>query len=185
MNELENRVTSNINSIIMMLVSKGVKKISLPKLVLFINREFNIQMDDNNLSDILTKNSSVASIDGNVINFGAKESEDDAVDNDIHDMAVDQAGDNLTSESVDLSDNLKLFENVHIGDEYLAKSIKLNIDDKDYFKHCGAKKIDATYIVTDICPQRLINESFVRCKIKGESLFIEIPIKAIAKKTKI
>ena len=52
MNALESRVTSNINSIIMMLVTKGVKKISLPRLALFINREFNIQIDDNNLSDI-------------------------------------------------------------------------------------------------------------------------------------
>ena len=87
-------------------------------------------------------------------------------------------------ESIDLKDNFKLFENIHIGDEYSAKNIKLNINDKDYFKHCGAKKIDATYIVTDICPNRLINESYVRCKIKGESLFIEIPINAIVNKTK-
>lgn len=184
MNDLESRVTSNINSIIMMLVSKGVKKISLPRLALFINREFNIQIDDNNLSDILSKNSSVASIEGNIINFGAKQNEDDMADDDIHNMAVDQASENLTSESIDLKDNFKLFENIHIGDEYSAKNIKLNINDKDYFKHCGAKKIDATYIVTDICPNRLINESYVRCKIKGESLFIEIPINAIVNKTK-
>lgn len=182
MDNLENRIVNNINSLVMMLVSKGIKQISLPKLVLFINREYDIQMDDNNLSEILTNNKSVASVERDVITFGS-EPEEENIDDSIHDSAVEQAGDNLTSESIDLQDNFKLFENVNVGDELQAKSIILSESNNEYFKHLGAKKTNATYIISEICPQKNINESYVHCKIKGESIFIDIPIKAI-KKTK-
>lgn len=181
MDNIENRIVNNINSLIMVLVSKGIKKISLPKLVLFINREFNIQMDDNNLSDILSKNNSVASIDGDTIVFGSKD-EDEELDDDIHDTAVQQAGDNLTNESLNM--NLKMFENIHIGDMIMSKNVILNEDNKDYFLHMGAKKNNAVYIVSEIFPKMNINESYVRCKIKGESLFIDVPLNCIKKTEK-
>lgn len=176
MDNIENRIVNNINSLIMILVSKGIKKISLPKLVLFINRKFNIQIDDNNLSEILTKNSSVASIDGNTIVFGQKDDEAE-MDNDIHDTAVQQASDNLTNES--LNSNLKMFENIHLGDIISSSDVVLNENCKDYFLHLGAKKNKSLYIVSEIFPKININESYVRCKIKGESIFIDIPLNSI------
>lgn len=179
MDNLNTRISSNINNLVMMLISKGVKEISLPALILFINREYNVQLDKNSLSEILSDNNAVSSINGDKIMLGSEFDED--ADDSIHDTAVEQAKDNLTSESIDLKDNFKLFENVNIGDEILSTSITLTESDKDYFKHLGARKAHATYIVSEICPQTNINESYVHCKIKGETLFIDIPIKALKK----
>lgn len=181
MSDLENRVVSNINSLIMMLISKGIEKISLPKLVLYINREFNVQMDDTNLSEILTKNPSVASVDAGVITFGSSDDEEENVDNEVHDTAVDQAGDNLTSESIDLTNNFKLFETIKLGDEIEARNIVLQESDKDYFKHQGARKANCIYVISDICPQANINESYVHCKIKEKNLYVDVPVQRITK----
>ena len=113
MNTLEDRVTKNVNSLIMMLRSKGVKQLSATKFLLFINNNYDVQLDQDSLEKILSNNDSVTEVIDDKIIIGApsQESSEDVSDN-IHDTAVDQASKNMSMESVDLSDVLKIYENL-------------------------------------------------------------------------
>jgi hypothetical protein len=178
MDNIEGRIVNNIQSLLMILTSKGVKSVSLAKLVLFINREFGVQMDEANLAEILSDNGSVASLDGDTITLG-KQEEASAVEDDIKANAEDQAYDNLTSEAKEFGKVAKIFEGLKVGDELSAKKILLKESDKDYFKHMGAKKADSTYIITKLCPHKTVEESYIQCKVKGEPFFVDIPAKAL------
>lgn len=183
MNTLEDRVTKNVNSLIMMLRSKGVKQLSATKFLLFINNNYDVQLDQDSLEKILSNNDSVTEVIDDKIIIGApsQESSEDVSDN-IHDTAVDQASKNMSMESVDLSDVLKIYENIKIGSEINPKDIILESTDKNYFLNNGVKKSKSTYIITDILPGKTINESKIRCKINGQCLFADFPIKSIKMK---
>lgn len=181
MNNIEERIVNNINSLIMMLRSKGIKELSATKFLLFINNNYDIQLDQNALEEILSNNKSVTEVVDDKIMIGepAQSEDEDSVNDDIHDIAVDQAADNMSMESVDLNKVFPLYENIKIGDEINPKNVYLDESDKNYFLNNGAKKANSTYIITDILPASTVTESKIRCKIKGESFLIDIPISAI------
>lgn len=181
MNNIEERIVDNINSLIMMLRSKGIKQLSATKFLLFVNNNYDIQLDQSALEEILSNNKSVTEIVDDKIMIGepVQSEEEDSVNDDIHDIAVDQAADNMSMESVQLNNVLSLYENVKIGDEIEAKNVILDESDKNYFLNMGAKKAKSIYIITDILPAATISESKVRCKIKGECILIDIPISSI------
>ena len=52
MNNIENRIVKNINSLVMMLRSKGVKQLSATKFLLFINENYNVQLDQEALEEL-------------------------------------------------------------------------------------------------------------------------------------
>ena len=172
----QNKVISNINSLIMLFRSKGVKALSATKFLLFINKEYGLNLDQEGLEHLLDTNTSIASFDGDRIILGEPENDEDqeAVDN-VHDMAVDAAADNM-SESVNLGKVFEKYENIKVGQEISSKQVTLKESDDGYFFNNGVKKANGTYIITEIKPSTTLEESKVRCKVKGESLFIDLPI---------
>jgi hypothetical protein len=176
----QDRILSNINSLIMMLRSKGVKTLSATKFLLFINEKYGLALDQEGLENLLTDNKSVVSFDGDRISIGEPENTEDleAEDN-VHDMAVDAAADNMSMESVDIKDVLAIFENLKVGQEISSKNVLLKETDDNYFFNNGVKKAKGTYIITELKPSATLEESKVRCKVKGESLFTEIPVTSI------
>ena len=77
MNNIENRIVKNINSLIFMLRSKGIKQLSATKFLLFINKEYNIQLDQEALEELLSDNESVVEIIDDKIMIGAPEQADE------------------------------------------------------------------------------------------------------------
>lgn len=181
MNNIENRIVKNINSLIFMLRSKGVKQLSATKFLLFINKEYNIQLDQEALEELLSDNESVVEIIDDKIMIGAPEQADEekAVGDDIHDIAVDQAAENMSMESVKLNDVLAIYENIKIGNEIDPRNVILKETDENYFLNNGVKKAKTSYIITDILPSAKIEESKVRCKVKGQFMIVDIPITSI------
>ena len=74
----ENRIISNINSLVMMLRSKGVKTLSATKFLLFINDKYGLALDQEGLESLLDDNDSVLSFDGDKIIIGEPEEDDEA-----------------------------------------------------------------------------------------------------------
>lgn len=181
MNNIENRIVKNINSLVMMLRSKGVKQLSATKFLLFINKNYNVQLDQEALEELLSDNDSVLEIVDDKIMIGAPEETDkeESVGEDIHDIAVDQAAENMSMESVKLNDVLAIYENIKIGAEINPKNVILEETDKNYFLNNGVKKAKLSYIITDILPSSKIEESKVRCKVKGQFMIVDIPITSI------
>lgn len=180
MNNIEDRIINNINSLIMMLRSKGIKQLSATKFLLFINNNYDIQLDQDALEEILSKNKSVTEVTDDKIMIGEPVKDDsEDIDDTIHDTAVDQAADNISMESIQLNDVLSLYENIKIGDEIDPKNVILESTDKNYFINNGVKKAKTTYIITDILPKSNLNESKVRCKIKGQYIMVDLPITSI------
>ena len=113
----EDRIIQNINSLIYLLRSQGIKAISTIKFLFLLNKKYRIELDEQGLEDVLSDNSAVTEIiDDKIIIDGKKQDEEDNTQNDIHDTAVDQAGENLTSESKEYSEVIKISENVKVGD---------------------------------------------------------------------
>lgn len=180
MNSIENRIINNINSLIMMLRSKGIKQLSATKFLLFINKEYDIQLDQPALEELLSKNKSVTEIIDDKIMIGEPTNNDEEdVEDTIHDTAVDQAAENISMESVNLKNVFPLYENIKIGLEINPNNVILESTDKNYFINNGVKKAKTTYIVTDILPNSTLEESKVRCKINGQCIFVDLPIISI------
>lgn len=180
MNNIEDRVINNINSLIMMLRSKGVKQLSATKFLLFINNNYDIQLDQDALEEILSKNKSVTEVIDDKIMIGEPVQDDaEDVEDTIHDTAVDQAADNISMESVKLNDVFSLYENIKIGTEIDPKNVILEETDKNYFINNGVKKAKTTYIIIDILPNSKLCESKIRCKIKGQYIMVDLPITSI------
>lgn len=176
----ENRIESNINSLIMMLRSKGAKTLSATKFLLFINDKYGLALEQDDLEKILEDNKSVTSFDGDKIMIGEPvEDEEEEVEDNVHDMAVDAAADNMSMESVDMSDVLAIFENLKVGQEIDSKNVNLKESDDNYFFNNGVKKAKGSYIITELKPSTTLEESKVVCKVKGEVLFTELPIQSI------
>lgn len=178
MEDLDLQISQNINSLIVGKLSTGVGKLSLSKLKDYIKKNYNIVVDDNTISDIISNNSSVMSINGDVIELGtAQQKDEDNVEDNLLDKAKEQADNNLNQfESVaDALTKLKA------GDEISAKLIKLDENNLYYHLHRGASKANANYVVKEVLPVKLLNESSVKCEIKGTNLTLNIPIKCFVK----
>ena len=87
----ENRIISNINSLVMMLRSKGVKTLSATKFLLFINDKYGLALDQEGLESLLNDNDSVLSFDGDKIIIGEpdKDDETEEVEDNVHDKFCD------------------------------------------------------------------------------------------------
>ena len=177
----ENRIISNINSLVMMLRSKGAKTLSATKFLLFINDKYGLALDQEGLESLLNDNDSVLSFDGDKIIIGEPDKDDEAeeVEDNVHDMAVDAAADNMSMESVDMKDVLAIFETLKVGQEIDSKNIILKETDDNYFFNNGVKKAKGSYIITELKPATTLEESKVVCKVKDEVLFTEIPVLSI------
>lgn len=165
----------NINIIISQYYSNNKTKIDLKKLKKYILKRYNIVVDDNLMSDILSNNPFVESIDEKSITLGTKKQKDDEnLEDDIHDTAVDQASQNLKTESI--VDNLVKYK---VGMEINSNKVHLDENDEYYHLHQGALKAKRNYIIDKIISNKLLQETKVRCKISGSRLHIEFPIKNI------
>lgn len=178
MEDLSNQIKANINSILLQYFSEGKSKISANKIIEYIKKKYNFDVDIDYLTDMLSDNPNVDSINDDQIILGTPKQEDeDNVDEELHDNAVDQAMSDLTQfESVaDALDKIKL------GTKFNSKAIRLDETDLCYHLHNGAMKAKSNYIITGILPNKNLNESLIRCKIDNSSLYVEIPVKYFVK----
>ena len=177
MTELNQKVKNNILANIRMKFATGKSKISNDKLIKYIEDKFNIDVDEDMLSDILSDDSIVNNIDDEMITLGTNEELDKQnVDDEIHDNAVEQSMDNLKQESVaDAINYLKTGMNID------STQIKLEESNLYYPLHMGVLKAKRNYIIGSIIPKKDLNESLVECKIENTGLYIELPIKCFVK----
>ena len=177
MQELDQQIKNNIESIVQQRYSAGVEALSAKKIINYITKKFKIDIDENSLSDIVSDIKHVESIvDGKIMLGSAESNEEESVSDEIHDNAVDQAVDNLTQESV--ADALKNLKTGLIVD---STRIKLDENDMYYPLHQGSMKEKKKYIISTIVPKQNLNESLVKCKIDGTALYIELPINCFVK----
>lgn len=179
MENLEKPIKANINSILLQYYSEGKSEISATKLINYIKKKYNFDIDEDYLSNILSDNPNVDSIVDDKIILGTKEEkEEQDMDAELHDNAVDQATDDLQQfESV--ADAL---DKIEAGYKFASNKIKLDENDLFYHLHRGAVKSKSNYIVAKVLPNKDLNESTINCKIEGTSLFVEIPVKNFVKR---
>ena len=178
MEDLDKQIKQNINSILLQYFSEGKSEISANKIINYIKNKYNFDIDIDYLTNMLSDNPNVDSINDDQIILGTpKQHEEDNLDDEIHDNAVDQAMDNLEQfESVaDALDKIKL------GTKFNSKKIKLEETDLYYHLHNGAVKTKSDYVITSILPNKNLNESLIRCKSDNSYLYVEIPIKYFVK----
>ena len=171
--ELDNNIQQNITGILLALRTKGMDKISATKLLLLINEKFRIELDMDSLTELLSKNTAVSSIDGDQIVLGSPASDEEQNNNDfVHDTATKQASDNLTKESVSKYKRiLEMFDGFYVGQEIeLKKPIQESA--KDYHLLNGIQKSKTKLIVEELDTTKLR----VRCKIKDKNIFVNVPI---------
>ena len=173
-NKLDAQIKSNIISIIMQYYNKDISELSSKKIIDYIKKNYNFEIDDEYLSTILSDCPVVDSIADDKIILGTKKQEETDLENEeLHDTAVDQAEKDLTTfESV--ADAL---DKIETGYTFDSNKIKLDESDLYYHLHKGAVKSKSKYVVSQILPDKDLNESLIRCKIDGTSLFVEIPVK--------
>ena len=58
----EDRIIQNINSLIYLLRSQGIKAISTIKFLFLLNKKYRIELDEQGLEDVLSDNSAVTEI---------------------------------------------------------------------------------------------------------------------------
>lgn len=182
MANFEDRIIQNINSLIYLLRSHGVKALSTVNFLLLLNKKYRVELDEQDLEDVLSNNKAVTEIiDDKIIIDGQKQDEEDDTQDEIHDTAVDQAGEKMTSESKEYAEVINISETINVGDIIPAKNIVLNENDNYYFIHKGARASNVNYVVKEIKPCLTLNESSVLCQIEGKQIKIDIPLKAFKK----
>lgn len=170
-------ISDNIQAIITQRYAENQDKIDINKMINQIRKSFHIEIDENLLSDILSNHPNVQSIENGQIVLGtAKEQDEESVEEDIHDTAVDQIDDHMKFESV-----IDILTKCKVGDTIKSSKVKLNESDEHYHLHYGSKKANRNYIVCEIKPKRNINESYLKCKIEGTALYINIPVNSLLK----
>ena len=90
-----------------------------------------------------------------------------------HERAVQQASDNMTSESVDYGK--------FIGMKISLDKISLTENMNNYHLLRGVKKSKTNLTIVDVMVGRNINESLLRCKIGDSNIMVDLPIKMIKK----
>lgn len=182
MANFEDKIIQNINSLVYLLHSKGIKALSVLKFLFLLNRNYHIEIDKDGLAEVLSQNKAVTDIiDDRIIIDGQVQQDEENVNKDVHDKAVDQAGENINNESKEYNEVLKLCEHFAIGKVVSAKSIKLPKEDNNYFIHQGAIKAKSNYIVTEVKPCLKLDESYVRFQIENKPIFIDIPLTTFKK----
>lgn len=181
MEDLKVLIKTNLESIIQQRFAEGKTELSTKKLISYLSNKYGIEVDDDLLNELLTDNPNVESVVEDKITLGTPEQkEEESLDDDIHDTAVDQASkdldDGLTFESV-----VDAIENIKTGMIINPRTIKLNESEDFYHLHNGARKAKVNYIVSNILPKKDLTESLIRCKIDKSSLFVEIPVKYFLK----
>lgn len=182
MEDLKALIKTNLDSIIQQRFAEGKSELSTKKIITYLSNKYGVDIDDNLLNELLTDNPNVESTDGDKITLGtSNQKEEENLDDDIHDTAVNQASkdlnDDITFESV--SDAL---DKIKTGMVINSKLVKLDENDLYYHLHKGAMKNKKNYIVSNILPKKDLTESLIRCKIDKSFLFVEIPIKCFLKK---
>ena len=178
-NGLEKQIKSNINSIILQYYNENKSELSVGKLINYIKKAYNFEVDSEYISTLLSDNPVVDSIaDDKIILGTAKQQETDLENEELHDNAIDQAQSDLQQfESV--ADAL---DKIEVGYKFASNKVKLDENDLFYHLHNGAVKSKSNYIVANVLPKKDLNESTVNCKIEGTSFFVEIPVKNFVKK---
>ena len=172
---IKNVISDNINAIITQRYAENQDKLDVNKLIHQIKRAYNIIVDENLLSSILSNHPNVQSIENGQIVLGtAKAQDEESVEEDIHDTAVDQIDDHMKFESV-----IDILTKCKVGDTIKSSKVKLNESDEHYHLYYGSKKANRNYIVCEIMPKKNINESYFRCKIEGTALYIDIPVRSM------
>ena len=176
---LDKQIKSNINSIILQYYNENKSELSVNKLINYIKKSYNFEVDSEYISTLLSDNPVVDSIADDKIILGTpKQQETDLENKELHDNAIDQAQNDLQAfESV--ADAL---DKIEIGYTFPSNKIKLDENDLFYHLHKGAVKTKSNYIVANVLPKKDLNESAVNCKIEGTSFFVEIPVKNFVKK---
>lgn len=172
---IKNVISDNINAIITQRYAENQDKLDVNKLIHQIKRAYNIIVDENLLSSILSNHPNVHSIENGQIVLGtAKAQDEESVEEDIHDTAVDQIDDHMKFESV-----IDILTKCKVGDTIKSSKVKLNESDEHYHLYYGSKKAKKNYIICEIMPKKNINESYFRCKIEGTALYIDIPVRSM------
>lgn len=172
---IKNVISDNINAIITQRYAENQDKLDVNKLIHQIKRAYNIIVDENLLSSILSNHPNVQSIENGQIVLGtAKAQDEENVEEDIHDTAVDQIDDHMKFESV-----IDILTKCKVGDTIKSSKVKLNESDEHYHLYYGSKKANKNYIICEIMPKKNINESYFRCKIEGTALYIDIPVRSM------
>ena len=172
---IKNVISDNINAIITQRYAENQDKLDVNKLIHQIKSAYNIIVDENLLSSILSNHPNVQSIENGQIVLGtAKAQDEENVEEDIHDTAVDQIDDHMKFESV-----IDILTKCKVGDTIKSSKVKLNESDEHYHLYYGSKKAKKNYIICEIMPKKNINESYFRCKIEGTALYIDIPVRSM------
>lgn len=176
---LDKQIKSNINSILLQYYNEGKSEVSVKKLIEYIKKSYNFEVDSEYISTLLSTNPVVDSIADDKIILGTPEQHQSEEENsELHDNAIDQAQKDLeTFESV--ADAL---DKIEVGYKFPSNKVKLDENDLFYHLHKGAVKTKSNYIVANVLPKKDLNESTVNCKIEGTSFFVEIPVKNFVKK---
>lgn len=89
-------IKNNLDSIIQHQFANEKFELSTKKLKKYLTDKYGIDVDDNLLSDLLTDNPNIESVVEDKIILGTpKEKEEENLDDEIHDTAVEQASDDL------------------------------------------------------------------------------------------
>ena len=175
--EAEDKVGANIISILMQRYAEGISEISIDKFIEYVKQKYDYDVDSEYLMGVLSNAPIVREVVDNKIILGTKEQqEEENVDDELHDNAVEQAAKDLKNESV--ADALN---NIEPGLSFDANKVSLNEEDLCYHLHRGAVKAKSKYVVTEVVPSKNLNESFIRCKIEGTSLYVDVPVREFVK----
>lgn len=176
-------IQNNLNSIIQQRFAENKFELSAKKLKDILTQKYGIVIDNNILTDILSNNPHVKDITDDKITLGTEtEEEIEDLDSDIHDTAVDQASKDL-SDDITFESVADALSNVKTG--FRINSSKINLAESNLFYHLhnGAKKAKKDYIVSDIIPNKNLEESVVRCKLDKTCIFIDLPINCFINKS--
>lgn len=180
MENLDNEIQNNINSLIYQRYSNGIMELDTDKLIELIRRNFRLEVDYETLNSILSKNPHVDSISDKkiILKQDAGENVDDTseIDKAVHQNALDAIDDHIEAEAFDLMNS------IHKGDTYNSRDIMLEETDDSYLLHQSARKNNQVYMVSEIKPSAKLSESVVNCKIGTSKITIDLPLKCFMKK---
>ena len=180
MENLDNEIQNNINSLIYQRYSNGIMELDTDKLIELIRRNFRLEVDYETLNSILSKNPHVDSISDKkiILKQDTGENVDDTseIDKAVHQNALDAIDDHIEAEAFDLMNS------IHKGDTYNSRDIILEETDDSYLLHQSARKNNQVYMVSEIKPSAKLSESVVNCKIGTSKITIDLPLKCFKNK---